>query len=380
MFIHLFKYKLKMAIRPTQELFWTLCFPILLGTMFFIAFGNILAANENFEIIPVSVVNESGAPSEFTSVLDELAASGENQLLELVPASDLSEAKDLLKNAKISGIITIGETPALIVKENGINQSILKAVLDQYQQISSTIKNAATTNPEAIQSIVSTLSSSISTNKEILLTDETNTDCMTWYYFALISMTCLYGGLLGLKCALSIQANLSSLAMRRSISPTHKLKLILADYTSAVCIQFASLVILICYLVFVLGINFGNKLGLTFVTAFVGSIIGVANGVFIGSLGKKSENFKSAVLLGITMLCCFLGGLMDCTMRYKIEDVFPLFNRINPSALISDALYSLSIYDNYDRYLSNMLILIVMSIVMCLISYLIVRREKYASL
>ena len=380
MFIHLFKYKLKMAIRPTQELFWTLCFPILLGTMFFIAFGNILAANENFEIIPVSVVNESGAPSEFTSVLDKLAASGENQLLELVPASDLSEAKDLLKNDKISGIITIGETPALIVKENGINQSILKAVLDQYQQISSTIKNAATTNPEAIQSIVSTLSSSISTNKEILLTDETNTDCMTWYYFALISMTCLYGGLLGLKCALSIQANLSSLAMRRSISPTHKLKLILADYTSAVCIQFASLVILICYLVFVLGINFGNKLGLTFVTAFVGSIIGVANGAFIGSLGKKSENFKSAVLLGITMLCCFLGGLMDCTMRYKIEDVFPLFNRINPSALISDALYSLSIYDNYDRYLSNMLILIVMSIVMCLISYLIVRREKYASL
>jgi ABC-2 type transport system permease protein len=57
--------------------------------------------------------------------------SRENQMLELTVA-DEQQAERLLENGAVSGIITVDESIGLTVKQSGIEQSILKAILDEY--------------------------------------------------------------------------------------------------------------------------------------------------------------------------------------------------------------------------------------------------------
>ena len=63
-----------------------------------------------------------------------------------------------------------------------------------------------------------------------------------------------------------------------------------------------------------------------------------------------------------------------------IEHNVPIINRINPAALIVDSLYALNIYDTYDRYIQNIVVLAIMSVILLSVSFLILRRNKYASL
>lgn len=378
MFLHLLKYKLKILTKPSEELFWTLCFPLILGTLFYIAFGSFMTNSEEFHSIPIAVVKEEENPT-FEQVLASLSTEGDQKLFS-TQWVDAASANELLLDEKVDGILYISHSITMTVLNEGINQSIIKSVLDEYKQTSEVIASIGQTNPEALPVALEQLQKNIQTNKEITLTNKDNMDTMSSYFFALISMSCLYGCLFGLKGALSIQANLTPLAARRSISPTHKLKLILSDFFSSVIVHYATIVVLLLYLVFGLHINFGNKLGFVFLTALVGSIIGISFGLFIGSISKLGETTKNAIVMGVTMIFCFFGGLMFVNMKDLIERTFPLLNRINPACLISDALYSLSVYSSYDRYFMNMSILVGMAALLCTLSFLIIRRETYASL
>lgn len=111
-----------------------------------------------------------------------------------------------------------------------------------------------------------------------------------------------------------------------------------------------------------------------------GSLIGVSMGLFIGSLGKLNEGGKVGIMLAVSMSCCFLSGLMNGTMKDVVEKHAPIINRINPAALISDALYCINVYDDSYRYYRNLVTLIIMSAVLVLASFLIIRRERYDSI
>ncbi|MNW16289.1 hypothetical protein D3C71_2150910 [compost metagenome] len=53
---------------------------------------------------------------------------------------------------------------------------------------------------------------------------------------------------------------------------------------------------------------------------------------------------------------------------------------INPANVISDAFYSLYYYDTYERYILNIGLLMAFSLTFYIITFLIVRRQKYASI
>ncbi len=379
MFLHLFKYKLKTLYRPSEELFWTYLFPIILGTLFFVGFGNIADKTETFTTIPVAVVKEQ-EPNEYLSeLLTQLSNESEDATLSITESSK-EEAKKLLEDEKIDAIVTINEDVSLTVNEEGINQSIVRMIFDQYKQISDTVTNVAATNPEKIPDVLATMYASIDANIETTLNQHDNLDTMTWYFFALVAMNCLFGCLYGLKSIVAIQANLTVLATRRCVTPTHKLKLIVSDMLASIIAQYLSTVLLLCYLIFGLGINFGDRLPYVFLTAFVGCLVGVANGTFIGAIGRFSQGVKDAIIMGASMMFCFLGGLMVGTMKDIIERTIPFINRINPAALIADSFYSLSIYDNLNRYMLNTSILVIMTVVLALLSFCLVRRERYDSI
>ena len=147
------------------------------------------------------------------------------------------------------------------------------------------------------------------------------------YFFALIAYACLSGAFLGVRSSLDSQANLSALGARRSITPTHKLKLILIDMTVLFIIHFINILVLNLYLIKVLGISLGDKYrrasdrGLSW-----GSMIGVSLGIAFGCLSKLSTDMKLGLTVAITLIPGFLAGLMFGNMKNIIELHCPIIN------------------------------------------------------
>lgn len=380
MFLFLYTKRLRCLLRDRDSVFWTMLFPLLLATLFHIAFGNILKQEEGFSPVATAVVNNNGYQSN-TAFREALKAvsTGQNRLLDLTVLSD-KEAAQKLSKGEIAGVITVSDNISLEVRGSGINQSLIKAFLDEYIQMEKTVGAILAENPStAGHELFHSLADRKNYTKELSLSDS-YPDMMLNYFFALIAMSCLYGCFWGLRNTTDIQADLSALGARRSVAPTHKLMSVMCDQLAAFTIHFAEILIALLYIVFVLGVDFGERWALMLLTCFVGSVTGVSYGTFIGSAFKKNENLKYGVLIGITMFLTFLAGLMFADMKYVVARHAPVLSYINPAALITDAFYSLYVYQSLDRYFLNIGILSIISVVFALGSFLIIRRQRYASI
>lgn len=379
MLSQLFKYKVFKLIRTKEELFWSLCFPLILGTLFYVSFGSATEKSELFHVVDIGyIAGETQKDEEFAEVIQLLSEEGEDQIVNIVTTSE-DEAKKLLADEKVSGIIYNSDKITLTVNGEGINESILNSFLNQYIQKKETIMQVAAVSPEKLEQLLELQNSEISSLKEISFTNG-SMDNMVSYFYSLIAMSCLYGCFAGLSSAIQIKANLSSLAARRIVAPTNKIILILGDFLGTVFVQFCCSMVTVVYLIFVLKVDFGQKIPFIILTVLVGCIIGIACGLFIGSIGQQSEGIKMSIVMSITMIECFLSGLMVGNMKDIIEHHTPIINRINPAALMVDAFYSLNVYDTYNRYIINMSSMLVIAGVLCLGSFLVIRRERYASI
>lgn len=85
--LHLLKYSFLSKIRNFNIVFWPLVFPLVLGTFFYFAFGNINEAD--FQTVPVAVVKEASADTFLMTYLDEVEKSSPD----LLKAEEMSERK-----------------------------------------------------------------------------------------------------------------------------------------------------------------------------------------------------------------------------------------------------------------------------------------------
>ena len=377
----IFQYSLKQLIRNRAEVFWIIFFPIILGTMFKIAFSN-LSADENFQTIPVAVINEEGSMSDaFVTIADELS-KGEEPFLKVLYC-DEDEALRLLKNQKIDGIIYAGDTISLTVSSDmgnaALNQSILQTFVEEYQMNYQAISEIAMTKPEKLPEVLGIMEESTSYNKNVSYS-RGNTDTYDQYFYNLIAMVCMYTGIAGCYIAIHNQANLSALGARKNISPTHKMKQITGELIANILLRFLCVLISFAYIVLVLKIDLTTRLPFAILSIFVGCMTGMTFGFFLGAIGNLSENLKIGILMSVTMVGSFLSGLMIGGMRILVETFCPIINKINPSALITDTFYSLAIYDTLDRYARNIITLIILSIFFTIGGFLMTRRKKYANI
>lgn len=148
MFFRLYKTRIKCFCKNYENLFWSFGFPVLLAIFFYMGFHNLSSA-EGIDTIPIAVVMEEDTESEFLSVLEAVEISEGKKMFD-VESSSLEDAKELLDNAKIEGYIMYQEKPTLYVKENGIEQTIIKSFIDGYVRMSKTAKNIITLNPDAV--------------------------------------------------------------------------------------------------------------------------------------------------------------------------------------------------------------------------------------
>lgn len=381
MFWHNYRYRIKCIIKDKQMMFWTLLFPIILATLFNLAFSNLSNA-DNFSAVNIAIVKDGKYENnkEFIDIINNVSEGKTDDPLFNIKYTSESNAKDLLSNNKIAGYIYFDKDINLAVKDSGINQTIIKSFIDQYKQTESTIKTIIKKNPEIVQNGgIENITKSEDYIKEVSIS-RTKVDETVNYFYTLIAMSCMYGGFLSLKEVSDLQGNQSAKGARICIVPVNKLKIFMASMAATTTVQVFNLAVLFMYLSLILKIGFSNQLGYILLASFVGTITGVTFGTCLGAILKKKEGIKVGILIGATMTMSFLSGMMYDKMKYIVNSKIPVLSYINPVNLIADSFYSLYYYDTTTKFFTNIGILCILSIIFSTITYLAIRRQKYASL
>lgn len=386
MFFRIYKYSLLRSTRDRLMVFWNLVFPIILGSLFQVAFGNYTEKEVLFHQIPVAYVKEEGADGTFTELLEILER--DNELIQ-VQTVGKEKAEQLLRDGQVEGIYynelgkgTDGqEEPetTLVVQEQDMNQSILNSILEQYERTCATMLTIGKEYPEGIQEAAKLLEEDTKYLKEDSMGAASDNSILD-YFYSLIAMNCLMGATTGLLCSVEFKADLSALAARRVVAGLSRFQVLWPDLAAKITLQFIYIVFTACYLMFVLHVPLGEQWGFLLLTIFVGSLLGIFLGFFIGVAGRMQYSMKEALCILVMMVSSFFSGLMMDGMQRLVERYAPVFARINPASLIVKSFYSLNIYEAYGRYLQNLGTMLVLILVLAAGSFAMVRRERYASI
>ena len=393
MFIHNFKYAFKTLFKNRMLIFWTFAFPIILGTLFNMAFSNI-ENSEKLDIINIAIINNDDFENNeaFKTSFEELSDENNEDRLFNTQYTTEEKAKELLDNGEIVGYMKLKEDkPILTFTTSGINETILKYVTEEIEQTSDIIKNLSETETQKqITSGNYNINYEEIYNKVIELAKEdkvklknisnSNLSYTMIEFYTLIAMTCLYGGMLSMVSINQTLANMSNKGKRIAVSPTKKGTIILSSLLASYIAQLIGLAILFVYTLFVLKVDYGDNTSLIILLAMIGSFAGLTLGTFVGTLFKTNENAKTGILIALTMFWCYLSGMMGITMKYVVDKNVPIINKINPASMITDGLYSLYYYDTFDRYWFNIISLLIFAFVLMLISFFSLRRQKYDSI
>ncbi len=349
-----YMYRVKRLFRMKILFFWTIIFPLVLATFFKLAFSSITEKDWGFDTIAVAVTTEEGSVRDemLLSFLEEM--KNEDQAFFAVTETDSETADRMLSEKEVTAVIVVGEETSIKLRENGLNSTVVKTVLDGYLQSKDIFIEAAMTGKLA------EVTEAFSNEMETLAVREfegASKDPMIQYFQALIAMASLYGAMYGLMNSneLNTKANTGDVAARRLASPMKKLPTVLADVAAAFTIQYIQFLIIIAYYLFVLKVDFGTVSGWLFLGGAAYSLFGVLIGYCIGSVVRQKENIQNAIMMGTVMFSSFLAGLMVGGLRITIELSAPIVNRINPATLVADSMQALCIMGDMERYANCMI-------------------------
>lgn len=385
MFKHNFKYSLKILFRNKSLIFWTFIFPIILGTFFKLAFKDI-ENNEAFHPFDIAVVesNDFNNNEIFKEAIKSVSKDDDNKLFNVKYVSK-SDANKLLEDKKVTGYLEfIGNDVNIKINDNGIYETILKFFVDEVNSeknmINLSINEEVSKGNYDIDNITNNILDKLNSEVNIKNISRSNLSYTMIEYYTLIAMSALYGALISMFIINKTNPTTDSVGKRVSVSSISKSSLIISGLLASYIVQLIGLATLFGYTIFALKVDYGSKILPVIFLGIISSFAGLSLGTFIASMLKTNENTKTGILISLTMLSCFLSGMMGITMKYIIDKYAPIINKINPASMITDGLYSLYYYNTLDRYYFNIISLIIFSLVLILISLNRLRRQKYDSI
>lgn len=384
MFKHNFWYSIKILFRSRALIFWTFAFPIILGTFFYMAFHDI-EKNEELDVIDIAIIDneEFKNKQEISTTFEELS-KGDNKLFNISYVT-LEHASTMLQNNEISGYLLVTEEEnKIVVKENGVKETIFKYVLEEIDTTKAIVNDIVSNSPVQSNDYEKIYKEAIELYNEseanIKNISTTNLSYTMIEFYTLIAMTCLYGGILGMTAINKCLANMSSVGKRVAVSALSKFKILLSSLLASYIVQLVGLFILLLYTIVVLKVDYGPHTFQVVLLSDVGSLAGLSLGLMLGTVFKTSENTKVGLVLSFTMLGCFLSGMMGITMKYLVDKNVPIINKLNPANMITDGFYSLYYFDTFERFYFNIASLLIFAFLMILIAFISLRREKYDSI
>lgn len=329
--------------------FWCLIYPLIMAIFFFIAFNGIL----DMELENINVGIKDGSP--IINIFEDI------DIINVQIISD-EEIKEKLENEEIDGFID--NDLNLLVKSSGINQTIIKEIIEQIKQMIKLNR--------PIENYDFTINYIIDRNQKA--------NSIIIIFYSLIAMVSTYGMFAGIEAVIIAQANLTYVGQRLNITPLKKFEFLLAGVIVALILNlFANLVLLI-FIKYVLKINLLNEIKHSAILIIMGNLLGVAFGVFIGASNKKSSNAKTLMGIAITLVLTFLAGMMNPEIKVMIDKNAPIISRINPISIITNNLYRINLLGNTKGIWEGVLILSLYCIILIFISYIFLRRKNYDSI
>ena len=383
MFFHNFKYTLKTLFRKKTLMFWTFAFPLFMATFFNMAFANIIE-DEQLKVIDIAIINNDEFNNNmlYKETFKTLSDKDNEDRLFKIKYTSKDKAKKLLEDGKIEGYLELkNNEPKLTFQANGINQTIIKYVVDEIHDTEKMILTMQFDFSKGLDDISNKINDYLNTN-EIKLENKAsnNLDYMMIEYYTLIAMTCLYAGSIGMIAIGETLPYLKGNGKRTTISPAKKSSIVFSSVLASFIVQLLTLGLLYLYTIFVLNVNYGDDIGYIILLSLVGSLAGISLGLLLGTHLKSSENTKTGIMIAITMAGCFFAGMMGVGMKYVIDKNLPLLNVINPANMITDGFYALYYYTSYNRYWFNITSLLIFSSIAIVLSCIKIGRARYDSI
>lgn len=371
--------RIKYLLRSKANVFWAFFYPLILGTFFYLGFGS-LSGNNSFKSIDLFIANDY-ANIEFVEIMKDLEYDDGIKLFNVNTSYTKKELGDYFADNKINNYIFMENDEIIYqISENGIIETIVKNVIDEYIQMNAFYQNVIENHPDKLDEITKSLSKQVSYLVEKTTGTNPKANKLIIYFYSLIAMACTFGSFWGIGLVRDIQADQSPLAARVNITPTHKLKVILTYTLAAITIHFLGNLILIGYLKYILKIEFANNLILIILTSFIGTISGIALGSFLSSVIKGSPAKKEGLITTISLVLSFFSGLMIVDVKYLISKNIPILSYINPTSLLTDCFYSLYYYNDIGKYFLNLGLLSFISIILVFMTYFQMRGHTYDSI
>ena len=382
MFGQIFVKRLKLAIRNKQDLFWTLLFPILLSTLFFVTFGGIYKtySSEAIETAVVFETENEEIKNNITNFLENLMMDDHKMLN--ITYTDYTTAEGLLKDdEKVNGIISVRDNGKLelALYSNGLRSTIQENIVTVYNQNVDLIEKTAKEHPEKLADVLQGVYDRISYIKAHDMAGE-NKDSFLNYFYNLIAMATLFASFSSLRIGNSCQANMSSIGARTNASPVSRSTFQIASLLATYLVQTAVTFIGLTYMIFILRIEFGGDIPMIYVTTAIATLVGTALGFFAGNIGSMAVDKKESILVAISLTGCALSGLMYGDMKVIIAEKMPIINKINPAAVISDSYYCLNMFGTNGRYAETIIYMLGISIVLVGLGLIMGRRNHYDSI
>lgn len=372
MFLHIIKKQLQIDLKQKEFLIWCVFFPIILASFFYMGFGK-LNSSDSLDKINVAVIDDSSSP-HVTEALKNI---------DLLNIKDYTkdEALQKLKDSDIYGIINIDKKEiSLTIEENGIEASALKSILDSIQQKTNTITNIYMVNKGNVTVDITSLASENQSYIQEHNTDSTKANNLTLYFFALIAMTILMSSTTALESVSATLICTTTTGARVNIAPVKKLSVFMGQLCATLISQFASCILVLFYIKYVLKYDIGTISAKLLLFCLVCVFTSVCLGLFIAIAFNFKTTLKSSISTSFTLLSCGFAGLFILNIKFAIEGKIPAFKYFNIATLISDGFNSLYYYNSNSMYISRLCIMSAIGITLFVASLIILRRKKYASI
>ncbi len=383
MFSQMIKYRFLCQLRSKESIFWLLFFPMILSVMFYAGLRDI-ANGEKFEAVDIAVVDDAEFEKEkvMASIIENVSAddkeSVDSDKIFVTQYVSKEEAEKLLDDNKVSAYIYFNDECNVVFKKNGTKQTIVKKFFDIAIQKEKLFTEVAKENNGSIPpNLLETINDSTSYIKDVS-NKRGKADTVLQNFYSILGMVCMYGAATGCVAMNYLQTNQSALAKRNTVAPVSKMKQLLSYFLVDMLMNDVIVLLVLAFIRFALGIDFGNRTGLIIFTTIVGGTMGLSFGYFFASITKKSVEFKNNMVIGISMICSFLAGMMSNEVQYFVKQHAYIIDRINPVNLITESYYKLYYYTDLSKYYENIIILIIMTVLFAIgtITVLTVQDKK----
>ncbi|MBW3094780.1 ABC transporter permease, partial [Bifidobacterium sp. 64T4] len=238
---------LKANIRAKAALFWLFAFPLILATMFNSMFGHIAESYElgslNVAVVKDDAWSKATGAHVFVDGIAGLSDGGDGEtsgdgegIIATRDVADASEAVALMRNGTVDGAINAtadGKLHLSISKQAAgkadpsagtsstqISLTVLRNLIARYNATDATIRHILATNPRSLTdpSTLAKLGAYDDYTSETTLT-HFKPDATARYFYALFGMVSLMAMSFAINSITSMQANLSTLGIRQTVSP-----------------------------------------------------------------------------------------------------------------------------------------------------------------